>query len=45
MKLVFLDIKTIGKVPNMHLLDQFGEVTYYETTCPGQTLERVEMLM
>ncbi|WP_411273917.1 D-2-hydroxyacid dehydrogenase [Daejeonella sp.] len=41
MKLVFLDIKTIGKVPNMHLLDQFGEVTYYETTSPGQTLERV----
>lgn len=41
MKLVFLDIKTIGKVPNMHLLEQFGEVTYYETTNPGQTLERV----
>ncbi len=41
MKLVFLDIKTIGKVSNMHLLDQFGEVTYHETTCPGQTLERI----
>jgi len=42
MKLVFLDIKTIGKVPNMHMLDQFGDVTYYETTSPGQTLERVK---
>ena len=41
MKLVFLDFKTIGKVPNMHFLDQFGEVTYYETTRPSQTMERV----
>ncbi|MDQ3844453.1 MAG: D-2-hydroxyacid dehydrogenase [Bacteroidota bacterium] len=41
MKLVFLDIKTVGEVPNMHLLESFGEVTYYQTTSPGQTLERV----
>lgn len=42
MKLVFLDIKTVGKVPNMHLLEQFGEITYYETTCPNKTLERIK---
>ena len=42
MKLVFLDTKTIGIIPDLHLLDQFGEVTYYETTCPELTAERVK---
>ena len=42
MKLVFLDIKTVGRVPNMNLLEQFGEITYYETTCPYKTLERIK---
>jgi glycerate dehydrogenase len=41
MRLVFLDIKTMGAIPNLNLLDQFGEVTYYQTTSPQQTLERV----
>ncbi len=41
MKLVFLDTKTVGPVPNQHLLDQFGEVTYYPTTSPDQTWERI----
>lgn len=42
MKLVFLDTKTVGDIPNMHLLDQFGKVSYYKTTLPGETLERVK---
>jgi glycerate dehydrogenase len=41
MKLVFLDTKTMGDIPNLNLLDKFGEVTYYQTTSPEQTLERV----
>jgi len=41
MKLVFLDTKTIGAIPNQQLLDQFGEVTYYPTTQPDQTWERI----
>ena len=42
MRLVFLDIKTIGAVANLHLLDQFGEVTCYQTTSPEQTAERIK---
>ncbi|MEX0684872.1 MAG: D-2-hydroxyacid dehydrogenase [Balneolales bacterium] len=42
MKLVFLDIKTIGSIANLHLLEQFGEVKYYQTTNPNQTWERIE---
>ena len=42
MKLVFLDAKTVGDVPNLHLLDQFGNVTYYQTTFPDQVLERIQ---
>lgn len=41
MKLVFLDTKTIGAIPNQQLLDQFGEVIYYPTTLPDQTWERI----
>ncbi|MDO1445669.1 D-2-hydroxyacid dehydrogenase [Rhodocytophaga aerolata] len=42
MKLVFLDTKTMGDIPNLHLLDKFGDVAYYQTTNPDQTLERVK---
>lgn len=42
MKLVFLDTKTMGDIPNLHLLDKFGEVTYHKTTSPEQTLARVK---
>jgi len=41
MKLVFLDTKTIGTIPNQQLLDKFGEVKYYPTTQPDQTWERI----
>lgn len=42
MRLVFLDVKTIGTIPNINLLEQFGEVTYYQTTTPEQTSERIK---
>ena len=42
MKLVFLDTKTMGNVPNLKAIEQFGDVSYYETTSPWQTLERVK---
>lgn len=42
MRLVFLDVKTIGTVPNINLLEQFGEVTYYLTTSPEQTSARIK---
>lgn len=41
MKIVFLDVKTVGNVPNLHLFEQFGEVVYHQTTSPEQTKERV----
>ncbi len=42
MKIVFLDTKTIGSVPNMHLLERFGEISYYETTTKEQTPARIQ---
>ncbi len=42
MKLVFLDVKTMGEIPNLNLLERYGQVTYYQTTRPEQTLERVQ---
>ena len=42
MKIVFLDVKTVGNVPNLHLFEQFGEVAYFQTTLPQQVQERVE---
>jgi glycerate dehydrogenase len=42
MKIVFLDVKTVGNVPNLHLFQQFGEVAYFQTTSPEQVQERIE---
>lgn len=42
MKIVYLDTKTIGAVPNLKLLETFGDITYYHTTTPKQTLDRVK---
>lgn len=41
MKIVFLDVKTVGNVPNLHLFKQFGEVAFFQTTSPGQVQERI----
>jgi glycerate dehydrogenase len=42
MKIVFLDAKTVGEVPNLAALEKFGTVTFYQTTTPAQTLTRVQ---
>src|SRR5688500_3054010 len=42
MRLVFLDVKTIGTVPNIRILEQFGDVTYHNTTSSEQTAERIK---
>lgn len=41
MELVFLDTKTVGAVPNLRLLDEFGDVSYFETTLPEHTPSRI----
>ena len=38
--IVFLDQKTIGKVDNLKLLSKLGKLDTYETTEPGQVVER-----
>ncbi|SEL83023.1 D-2-hydroxyacid dehydrogenase [Parapedobacter koreensis] len=42
MKLVFLDTKTVGDVPNMELLAQFGTLSLYPTTTREQAWERIK---
>jgi len=42
MNIVFLDFKTIGKVPNENILDSLGDVTMYQSTGPDQTAERIK---
>ena len=41
MKIVFLDTKTVGDVPNLNELESLGDVTFYQTTSPNQTKERI----
>ncbi|TVQ00336.1 MAG: D-2-hydroxyacid dehydrogenase [Balneolaceae bacterium] len=41
MNIVFLDVKTVGDVPNLNDLKSFGEVTFYQTTRPEETKERI----
>ncbi|MDQ4139106.1 MAG: D-2-hydroxyacid dehydrogenase [Bacteroidota bacterium] len=40
MKIAFLDTKTMGDIPNLQHLEKFGEVKYYATTTPSETLDR-----
>lgn len=42
MKIAFLDIKTIGEVPNLKVLEELGQVSFYQTTTPPETLARVQ---
>lgn len=42
MNIVFLDTSTIGEVPNLKLLDDYGNVTYFPTTKPNQTKDRIK---
>ena len=39
--IVFLDAKTVGEVPNLNDLKSLGDVTFYQTTTPGETGERI----
>jgi lactate dehydrogenase-like 2-hydroxyacid dehydrogenase len=41
MKIVFLDVSTLGNVPNLGRLKQFGDLSTYETTAPEQLEERI----
>jgi glycerate dehydrogenase len=40
--IVFLDIKTIGKVDNLKSLSKLGNLEIHESTDPGQVLERCQ---
>ncbi len=42
MKIAFLDTDTMGNVPNLHILDELGEIIYYPVTSPDQTIERLK---
>jgi lactate dehydrogenase-like 2-hydroxyacid dehydrogenase len=39
MKIVFLDAKTMGKVPNFNLFEKFGNFVSYPTTKPEERIE------
>lgn len=41
MKIVFLDAKTVGDLPNLKDLKSLGEVTFYQVTSPEETEERI----
>ena len=41
MNLTFLDVKTIGEVPNLKKLQEFGKLTQYQTTAPSEVTERI----
>ena len=41
MKIVFLDVKTLGDVPNLDLFREFGEFVCYQTTAPDQVAARI----
>ena len=42
LRIVFLDIKTIGEVPNLDKLKQLGTFKSYPVTKPDQTAKRIE---
>ncbi len=42
MKLVFLDAKTVGQVPNFEELKEFGNIEIYQTTPAEKTIERIK---
>ena len=41
MNIVFLDASTVGDLPNLDKLKEFGEVTYYQTTSADETAGRI----
>jgi glycerate dehydrogenase len=41
-KIIFLDARTLGEVPNLGQLAELGEVTLHPDTQPNQVIERIE---
>lgn len=42
MQIVFLDAKTMGDIPNLKRVEEFGKLTIYQTTTTEQVLERIK---
>lgn len=42
MKIIFLDARTLGEVPNLGQLAELGEVTLHPDTQPDQVIERIQ---
>ena len=42
MNIAFLDSKTVGQIPNLHRLEDFGTVNWYATTSPDRVAERLQ---
>jgi len=42
LKIVFLDSKTVGEVPNLNVLEKQGKLAIYETTTPDKLIERAK---
>ncbi len=42
MKIVLLDASTLGDVPNLADVEQFGEFIQYDVTTPDKTIERLQ---
>jgi lactate dehydrogenase-like 2-hydroxyacid dehydrogenase len=41
-KIIFLDARTLGEIPNLGQLAELGEVTLHPDTQPDQVIERIE---
>lgn len=42
MNIAFLDVKTMGNIPNLHLIERLGDLIQYSVTKPEERLERLE---
>ena len=42
LKIVFLDAKTVGEIPNFRVLEKQGKLTIYENTSPGEVEARCQ---
>ncbi len=42
MKIIFLDARTLGEVPNLNQLSELGELTLHPDTQPDQVIERIQ---
>ena len=42
MKIIFLDARTLGEVPNLNQLSELGELSLHPDTQPDQVIERIQ---